>query len=41
MRALECPAAWAVTVNGHASEVAGCTFEEQVRVLDITHGLKD
>jgi 4-hydroxy-tetrahydrodipicolinate synthase len=26
----------AVTVNAHASEVASCTFEEQVRVLDIT-----
>ena len=26
----------AITVNAHASEVASCTFEEQVRVLDIT-----
>jgi 4-hydroxy-tetrahydrodipicolinate synthase len=26
----------AVTVNAHASEVASCTFEEQVRVMEIT-----
>ncbi|MBL8378734.1 MAG: dihydrodipicolinate synthase family protein [Burkholderiales bacterium] len=25
----------AITVNGHASEVASCTFDEQARVLDI------
>jgi len=27
----------AVTINAHASEVASCTFEEQRRVLGITH----
>src|SRR5439155_2979500 len=26
----------AVTVNAHASEVASCTFDEQIRVMDIT-----
>lgn len=26
----------AITVNGHASEVSSCTFEEQQRILDIT-----
>ena len=26
----------AVTVNAHASEVASCTFDEQVRVMDLT-----
>ncbi len=25
----------AITVNGHASEVSSCTFEEQVRILEI------
>ena len=27
----------AITTNAHASEVASCTFEEQRRVLEITH----
>lgn len=26
----------AITVNGHASEVGSCTFEEQVRILDFS-----
>ncbi|MDP1906930.1 MAG: dihydrodipicolinate synthase family protein, partial [Hyphomicrobium sp.] len=26
----------AITINAHASEVASCSFDEQVRVLDIT-----
>src|SRR5215813_11823166 len=26
----------AVTVNAHASEVASCTFDEQIRVMEIT-----
>lgn len=26
----------AITVNGHASEVASCSFEEQRRILDVT-----
>ncbi len=30
------PGLSAITVNAHASEVASCSFEEQVRVLDIT-----
>src|SRR3954471_12345305 len=27
----------AITINAHASEVGSCTFDEQKRVLDITH----
>src|SRR2546423_9309455 len=27
----------AITVNAHSTEVASCTFDEQRRVLDITH----
>lgn len=30
------PGLSAVTVNGHASEVHACTFDEQARILDIT-----
>ena len=30
------PGITAITTNAHASEVASCDFEEQVRVLDIT-----
>jgi 4-hydroxy-tetrahydrodipicolinate synthase len=26
----------AITVNGHASEIHACTFDEQVRILDVT-----
>src|SRR4051794_23845132 len=26
----------AITVNGHASEVSSCTFEEQERILEVT-----
>lgn len=30
------PGLSAITVNGHASEVHACTFEEQQRILDVT-----
>ena len=30
------PGLSAITVNGHASEVHACTFEDQARILDIT-----
>ena len=30
------PSLSAITVNGHASEVHACTFDEQARILDIT-----
>jgi len=30
------PGLSAITVNGHASEVHACTFDEQARILDIT-----